>query len=202
LDNEKLIFEILESVVKSVDIPVTIKIRTGLLADQNAAPEIINIAQNCGIKMVAVHARPASQGHSGTPDLKSFADACVNAKIPIVANGGIVDEKTAYDFLKISNCSGIMIGRGAIANYSIFKRFKEFFDSAKKLPLPSKKEKIQWLKEHIQYSTAYYGEEKGLIKIRKVVHYYVKDLSNASKIRAAFNKTVTLFDASELIDKI
>ncbi|GHT33623.1 hypothetical protein AGMMS49592_2540 [Endomicrobiia bacterium] len=120
--------EILETVVKSVAIPVTIKIRIGLLPGQNVATEIIKIAQNSGIKMVVVHARYASQGHFGSPDLQSFAAACFGAKIPIVANGGIVDEKTATGFFDIPGCSGIMIGRGAIGNYSIFKRLEKFLN--------------------------------------------------------------------------
>jgi tRNA-dihydrouridine synthase B len=200
LADEKLVSEILESVVKSVDIPVTVKIRTGLLPEHNAATGIIRVAYNCGIKMVVVHARPASQGHSGSPDLKLFVAACAGAKIPVIANGGIVDEKTAADFLRVPNCAGIMIGRGALGNYSIFKRLEEFFSSGKKLPLPSKKEKAEWLKKHVRYSMEYYGEKKGFVVMRKVFHYYVKDLPNAAKIRDIFNKKiVTLAGFSELI---
>jgi tRNA-dihydrouridine synthase B len=200
LADEKLVSEILESVVKNVDVPVTVKIRTGLLPEHNAATEIIRVAYNCGVKMVAVHARPASQGHSGSPDLKLFAAACASAKIPIIANGGIIDEKTVADFLRVPNCAGIMIGRGALGNYSIFKRLKEFFSSGKKLPLPSKKEKAKWLKKHIQYSIECYGKEKGFVVMRKVFHYYVKDLPNAAKMRDMFNKKiVTLSDFNELV---
>jgi tRNA-dihydrouridine synthase B len=160
LANEKIISKILESVVKSVQIPVTIKIRMGLLPRQNVATEIIKIAQDCGIKMVAVHARSASQGHSGTPDLNVFAQSCDDAKIPIIGNGGIIDEETALEFLKIPNCAGIMIGRGAVGNYSIFRRIEEFFKTGKKLSLPTQKEKIKWLKQHVIYSTEFYGEKK------------------------------------------
>jgi tRNA-dihydrouridine synthase B len=200
LGDEKLVSEILKAVVESVDVPVTIKIRTGLLSEHNVAPEIIRVAYNCGIKMVTVHARPASQGHSGSPDLKLFAAACAGAKIPIIANGGIVDEKTAADFLRVPNCAGIMIGRGALGNYSIFKRLEEFFSSGKKLPLPSKKEKVEWLKEHVRYSIECYGEKKGFVVMRKVFRCYVKDLPNATKIRDMFNKKiVTLSDFNKLI---
>jgi tRNA-dihydrouridine synthase B len=200
LANEKLVSKILDSVVKSVDIPVTIKIRIGLLPGQNVAPEIVKIAQDCGIKMVAVHARPASHGHSGNPDLKAFSQTCKMAKIPIVGNGGIVDEKTASDFLNIPNCSGIMIGRAAIGNYSIFKRLEEFFKTGKKLPLPTKKEKIKWLKQQAIYSTEFYGEKKGLILMRKVAHYYVKDMPNAAKIRGEINSMTTLEDFNNLLN--
>jgi tRNA-dihydrouridine synthase B len=151
LANERLVAKILESVVCSVQIPVTIKIRIGLFSGQNIAREIISIAQNAGVKMVAVHARSASLGHSGSPDLNGFSEACINAKIPIIANGGIIDEKTAQDFMKIPNCSGLMIGRGAIGNYSIFERLESFLSSDKILPLPTKKEKIQWLEKHVKY---------------------------------------------------
>jgi tRNA-dihydrouridine synthase B len=202
LANEKLVSKILESVVKSVEIPVTIKIRIGLLPGQNVAPEIIKIAQACGIKMVTVHARSASEGHSGSPDLNAFAKACSGAKIPIVGNGGITDEESALEFLKIPNCSGIMIGRGALGNYSIFKRLEEFFKTGKKTSLPTKKEKIKWLKQHAMYSTKFYGEKKGLIIMRKAAHYYVKDMPNAAKIRADINTIITLQDFNELIEKI
>jgi tRNA-dihydrouridine synthase B len=200
LSNEKLVHEILETVVKSVDIPVTIKIRIGLLPGQNVAPEIIKIAQSSGIKMVAVHARYASQSHSGNPDLQSFADACFSAKIPIVANGGIIDEETAAKFLQIPNCAGLMIGRAAISNYSIFARLKYFIENGGILPLASKKEKIEWLKQHAAYSIGCYGEKKGLVSMRKVAHYYVKDFSNAAKIRCMINAMITLVDFNNLIE--
>ncbi|MDR3306311.1 MAG: tRNA dihydrouridine synthase DusB [Endomicrobium sp.] len=202
LANEKLVSKILELVVKSVEIPVTIKIRIGLLPGQNVAPEIIKIAQDCGVKMVAVHARPASQGHSGAPDLNAFAQACNGAKIPIIGNGGIVDEETALAFLETPNCSGIMIGRGAVGNYSIFERLEEFFKTGVKVPPASKKEKVKWLKQHALYSTEFYGEKKGLILMRKVAHYYVKDAPNAAKIREKINSITTLEDFNELIKTI
>ncbi|MDR1926281.1 MAG: tRNA dihydrouridine synthase DusB [Endomicrobium sp.] len=199
LADEKNLVKILESVVKSVDIPVTIKIRTGFLTGQCVASKIVKTAQNCGIKMVAVHARCSSQRHKGNPDLEAFANACYDSEIPVVANGGIVDEKTASDFLKISNCAGIMIGRGAIGNYSIFNRLEKFFSNSKMQPLPSKKEKIEWLKQHAKYSIEHYGEKKGLVVMRKVTHYYVKDLPNAAKIRSMLNMTISISDFNELI---
>jgi tRNA-dihydrouridine synthase B len=202
LTDKKLVSGILESVVKSVSIPVTIKIRIGLLPGQNVAHEIIKIAEDCGIKMVVIHARSASQGHSGIPDLQLFINSCAYAKIPIIANGGIIDEKTAANFLQVPNCAGVMIGRGAIANYSIFKRLKKFFDTGEKLTLPSKMKKIKWLEQHVKYSIEYYGENKGLIMMRKVAHYYFKNLPNAARIRSVFNRITTLADFNEFVKVI
>ena len=199
LANEALTADILETVTKSVDIPVTVKIRIGLLPGQNVAPEIIKIAYETGIKMIAVHARPASQGHSGEPDIEAFAAACDGAKIPVVANGGIVDELSAEKFYKIPGCSGLMIGRGAVGNYSLFKRIENYFSNGIILNAPSWHEKIEWFKKHAGLAARHYGEEKGYVLLRKVSHYYVKDLPNAAKVRNMFNKVTKTADFEEVI---
>lgn len=202
LANEKLTFDILSAVVKSIDIPVTVKMRIGLLPGQNVAPEILKIAADAGIKMAAVHARPASQGHSGEPDIEAFAEACSAAAIPVIANGGINDESSAEKFLKVPGCSGLMIGRGSVGNYSIFKRIESFFAKGALLPKPSWLEKIGWFKKHAELACGYYGEERGYILLRKVAHYYVKDLPNAAKIRDMFNKVTNNQEFAKVIEYI
>jgi len=199
LANEALTADIMETVVKNADIPVTVKIRIGLLPGQNIAPEIIKIAGETGIKMAAVHARPASQGHSGEPDIEAFAAACADAKIPVIANGGIIDENSAEKFLNVQNCSGLMIGRGAIGNYSIFKRLESYFNKGIALEAPSRHEKIEWLKKHAFLSVRHYGEKKGYVLLRKVFHYYVKDMANAAKARDMFNKIAKTEDFEKVL---
>jgi len=192
--------EILAAVVNnSGKTPVTAKIRIGLVPGHNIAPEIIEIAQNCGVKAVAVHARYASQGHTGEPDIEAFKEACIDAKIPIFANGGIINEETAERFMSVKGCSGLMIGRGAVGNYNIFDRLAYYFKTGKKKPEPSVKDKIKWLKEHAKDSVKQYGEKKGLILLRKTIHYYVKDMPNAAKLRSAFNKIVTVKEFEETL---
>ncbi len=202
LANEKLTADIMERVVKSVNIPVTIKTRIGLIAGQNAGPEIIKIAYNSGIKMAAVHARYAVFGHSGAPDFEAFAQTCQDAKIPILANGAISDEITAKQFLDIPNCSGLMIGRGAIGNYSIFKRLETFFDNGFLPPQPDLKQKLFWLKRHAIMSMSHYPHGKGLIIMRKVLPYYIKGLPNASVIRDRFNKISTLEEFEKILQSL
>jgi tRNA-dihydrouridine synthase B len=94
-----------------------------------------------------------------------------------------------------------MIGRGAIGNYSIFKRIKSFLKTGEILPAPSVKERLSWLKTHAELSIKHYGQTKGLVIMRKVFHYYVKDLKNAAKMRAAFNK-ITNYKDFELLVKL
>lgn len=199
LSNPKNVENVLSSVVKAVSIPVTAKIRIGLFEGQNVAPEIIEIAQNCGIKMVAVHARAAEHGHSGEPDLEAFAKAAENAQIPIVANGGITDIKTAEQFLKIPKCSGVMIGRGAIGDYDLFKRIEYFFDKGEMLPQPSIRTRLMWFKKHVLASAKYYGQEHGLIVLRKISPYYIKELPNACSIRNNFNKITSVSDFDKIL---
>lgn len=198
LANPKQVENVLSAVVKAVSVPVTIKTRIGLLQGQNVAPEIIEIAQNCGIKMVSLHARYAEFAHSGNPDLQAFELACQNAKIPIVANGGIVDIQTAEKFLNIPNCSGLMIGRGAIGNYDIFKRIEDFFDKEKMSAPSTIQTKLKWFRQNAVASLKYYGQDKGLVVLRKIAPYYIKGLPNACSIRNQFNKITTL----EEFDKI
>ncbi|MDR3112702.1 MAG: tRNA dihydrouridine synthase DusB [Elusimicrobiota bacterium] len=202
LANTKLVAQILSATVKSVSIPVTIKTRTGLVPGENIAAEIVEIAQDCGVKMVAIHARAASLVHSGEPDLISFKKACEKSKIPIFANGGIIDEKTAKNFMNIANCSGLMIGRGALGNYSIFKRLSSFFKDGQILPPAPNSEKKEWFKRHVLMSVNHYGEKKGLTLVRKIVPYYIKDFPNAAKIRTEFNDISTISEFLNLLTKI
>jgi tRNA-dihydrouridine synthase B len=202
LTNEKLIAEILERVVKSVKIPVTIKTRIGLIQGQDAAGEIIQIAQKCGIAMAAVHARYACFGHLGEPDIEAFRRACENAKIPVFANGGIVDEINAKKFLEIPNCAGLMIGRGAIANYNIFNNLAAYFNENKKPKKENLKTRMLWLKTHAESSMKYYPNQKGLTVMRKIFPYYVKGLPNASSIKDRFNKISTIKEFNEILKDI
>jgi tRNA-dihydrouridine synthase B len=202
LANPAQIEKVLSSVVKAVTIPVTAKTRIGLIEGQIVAPEIIEISQNCGIQMVSLHARYAQFAHSGEPNMEAFEQSVENAKIPIIANGGIFDIKSAEKFLKIKKCAGLMIGRGAIGDYDIFRRIESFLNKEEMLPLPSIKSRIAWFKKHIVLSANYYGENKGLTVLRKIAPYYIKGLPNACALRNSINKITTLKEFDNLFKNI
>jgi tRNA-dihydrouridine synthase B len=109
LENEDLMKSIIDTVVKSVKIPVTIKMRIGNVKDENVAPRVIKIAQEHGVSAVAVHGRAAEFKHAGSPDLEAVKEAVKASKIPVIGNGGIVDEVTAGEFLEKTGCDGIII---------------------------------------------------------------------------------------------
>lgn len=94
-----------------------------------------------------------------------------------------------------------MIGRGAIGDYDIFKRIEAFFNEDRLLAPASISKRINWLKKHVMASVSFYGEQKGLVILRKIIPYYIKDIPNASQIRNQFNKFTTLKEFNDLFAK-
>ncbi|MHB9154404.1 MAG: tRNA dihydrouridine synthase DusB [Endomicrobiales bacterium] len=202
IEGEALPARIMEAVVKSVRVPVTVKIRIGKNTGDNIAPRIIRLAGEAGVKMAVVHGRPASAGHSGKPDLKAVAEAVQGARIPVVGNGGITDELTAREFIAVTGCAGLMIGRSAIGDPGLFTRIEHFLSSGEVLPAPTWEDRIGYLKRHAALSAAYYGENTGIIILRKVAPFYLKGLPNASRIRNSFNAITKLDELEGLLSSI
>jgi tRNA-dihydrouridine synthase B len=202
VENQSLMVSIMESVVRSVQVPVTIKIRTGLTPDENVAPAIVKLARESGVAMVVVHGRAASDGHSGKANLAMLREAASGAQVPVIGNGGIHDELSADHFLTESRVDGLMIGRGAIGDPVIFKRIETYLNTGQILPSPSWEERIAVLKRHAALSADYYGEKRGITILRKVAAYYLKGLPNASKTRDRFNRITTLKELDELLATI
>jgi tRNA-dihydrouridine synthase B len=193
---------IMEDVVKSVRIPVTIKIRTGLTPADNVAPAIARLAEKSGIAMVTVHGRPASSGHSGAADLDAIRETVAAVGIPVVGNGGIIDPVSAARFMEYTGCAGVMIGRAAIGDPGLFGRIEAFAATGQVPPAPSWEERLALLRRHAVLSSSYYGERKGITVLRKVASFYLKGLPNAARTRDRFNRIVTLKELDALIDDI
>jgi len=202
VENEKLAAQIMEAVVRGVKLPVTIKIRTGNTPEQNIAPALVKLAQENGIKMVTVHARPAAWGHTGQPNLSAVREAVACADIPVVGNGGITDELTAKEFLDQTGCAGLMIGRAAIGDPELFGRLRHYLSHGDKLREETMEDRLKYLKRHAILSCAHYGERTGIIVLRKVSSYYLKGLPNASRIRDRFNKLTRLSELDALLEGV
>ncbi|MGA2090273.1 MAG: tRNA dihydrouridine synthase DusB [Endomicrobiales bacterium] len=202
IENESRMNAIMEAVVAAVSVPVTIKIRIGREADENVAPQIVQCAKAAGIALVTVHGRSAVNFHKGLPDLLAVAQAVQAAPIPVIGNGGIVDEKTAKDFLDKTHCAGLMIGRGAIGDPDLFRRVSHYVSTGEILQPPTREKRIDCLKRHARMAADHYGEKRGVVLLRKVMAYYLKGLPNASRIRNEFNKIESLHALDELLEKI
>ena len=199
MKDEKLAGSIIESVVKSVKIPVSLKMRLGWDHDHKNSPTIARMAEDMGISMITVHGRTRSQLYNGIADWKSIKlvkDVLKN--IPLIVNGDIVDINSARQALQDSNADGVMIGRGSLGQPWILKEIHNFLESGNNENLNiSIEEKFKIAKKHIDYMMDFYDHETSYKLCRKVLVYYCKGIPNAAKYRQRIN---TVIDKNEIYD--
>jgi tRNA-dihydrouridine synthase B len=190
---------ILKAVVDAVKIPVTVKIRIGVRANENLAPALAVLAQDCGVSGVIVHARPVSQRHSGRPDWEGLAQVVRAVRIPVIGNGGVNSPEDAAEFLRISGCAGVSVGRAAIGDVGIFARIRHFLLTGERLPDATHREKLDTLEQHVRWAAEFFGERQGLLRLRKLVPYYVSGFPMATAFRARANRIMTLTEWDQLL---
>ena len=197
--------EVIRAACKAAEplkIPVSVKTRPGITPRKNLAAEVSKIAEGEGASMIILHARFASQKHSGYISYEALSSASRCVKIPVVANGGISDEETAHRILTETGCRGIMIGRAAIGDFGIFGRILHYIKTGEKLPAPSREEKINMYKQHARLSCGFYGEKRGIIILRKLAAFYLKGMPGAKSARELINKSETLEDFNKALDTV
>lgn len=182
--------EIIETAVKNSKVPVTVKFRKGWDKENIVAVDIAQIAEQAGASAVTIHGRTRSEFYTGKADWDIIKEVKDSVKIPVIGNGDIVDEETAYQMFEKTGVDGIMIGRGSFGNPWIFRNIKHFLITGEKLPSPTNSERLNIIKEHIDLAV----EEKGEIAIkelRKHIAWYTKNLKNSSEFRNSINMIET-----------
>ena len=162
LQHEKLVGDILEAVVQAVDVPVTLKIRTGWDRDNRNGIRIARIAEDAGIQALAVHGRTRADAYKGDAEYDTIAEIKSRIGIPVIANGDIETPQKALMVLQKTGADGLMIGRAAQGNPWIFQQILHFLQTGDNLPEPSVTEVQQILISHLNTLYDFYGEYSGV----------------------------------------
>ena len=192
MQEETLVTSILESVVAAVDIPVTLKMRTGWNKQNKNAVNIARIAENSGIQMLTVHGRTRACGFRGEAEYQTIREVKEHVSIPVVANGDITTPEKAAEVLLATGTDGIMLGRAALGNPWIFNEINHFLKTGVHLARPSNDEIQQLIQQHLTGLYELYGEYAGVRVARKHVGWYSKHLKSGEVLRSRANKTDTV----------
>ena len=187
LKDAALVEKILTSVVAAVDIPVTLKIRTGWDPENRNGLEIAQLAQQCGIQALAVHGRTRACMYRGEAEFDTIAQIVKSVDIPVIANGDINSPEKARDVLNMTGASAIMIGRAAQGRPWIFREINHFLKHGEHLPAPEDEEIQRILLGHLKALHDFYGELQGVRIARKHVGWYMQGQPNGSEFRKQFN---------------
>ena len=181
--------------------PVTIKIRTGW-DDTNPVYESVGqIAQQAGAAAVTLHARSRSKGFSGEADWTTIRRLKESVKIPVIGNGDARTPADAKRMLEETCCDGVMIGRAALGNPFIFKQVNHYLATGELLQEPAVRDKITMACRHARLMAEEYGEQRGIVKMRGYLGWYVKGFRGASELRRKLFQVTTLEDVIQVFEE-
>ena len=191
LQNPELVESILTAVVSAVDVPVTLKIRTGWDRQNRNAETIARIAEDSGVAALAVHGRTKACRFVGEVEYDTIAKVVDAVSIPVLANGDITDPQGAVSVLKHTGAAAVMIGRAAQGNPWIFNQINHYLKYDQPLSPPSMEECSQVMSEHLLALHEFYGETGGVRISRKHIGWYINPLPGGKEFTRVFNTLET-----------
>ena len=180
LKDPKKVYEIVKAVSQSVNVPVTVKIRSGWDNNHINAVEIAKICEKAGAKAITIHARTRAQGYSGKADWNIIKKTKENVNIPVIGNGDIKTPVDAKNMLEQTGCDAIMIARGALGNPWLIKNTVDYLETGKVSIVPTKNDKINMIKKHLNYLLEIKPEKVALLEMRTQASYYLKGIPGAA----------------------
>jgi tRNA-dihydrouridine synthase B len=200
LQHEDLVQRILEAVVPAVNVPVTLKFRTGWNRENKNALRIARIAEQAGIQMLTLHGRTRADGYTGDAEYDTIAAVKAAVNIPVVANGDITTPEKARYVLDKTGADAVMIGRAAQGRPWIFREIDHFLRTGEYLPAPLVAEVRKLMDEHLQAHYAFYGEFLGVRTARKHIGWYVRDLPGGEEFRQQMNRLESTAEQLRAVD--
>ncbi len=191
LQNEQLVGKILDAVVRAVDTPVTLKIRTGWDKEHKNALVVARIAENAGIQALAIHGRTRACAYAGHAEYDTIATVKAAARIPVIANGDISSPEESRKVLEYTWVDAVMIGRASQGRTWIFREISHYLATGSHLPLPEVAEIHHVLIKHLYDIYDFYGEYSGVRIARKHISWYTKGLIGSAMFRHAMNQLQT-----------
>ena len=193
MKDEALVARILEAVVGAVpDTPVTLKFRTGWDRAHRNAPRIARIAENCGVRAIAIHGRTRADQYMGEAEYDTIAEVKTLVGIPVIANGDITSPEKARFVLDYTGADGLMIGRAAQGRPWLFREIEHYLSTGRHLPPPDAAEIHRILRDHLADLYAFYGEDTGVKMARKHIAWYTKGIDGSARFRHTMNQLRTI----------
>jgi len=199
LQDESLVERIVQAVVNAVDVPVTLKIRTGWDSEHRNAPLIARIAEEAGIQALAIHGRTRADQYHGEAEYDTIAEVKSRVGIPVIANGDITTPQKAEFVLRHTDADAVMIGRAAQGRPWIFGEIDHYLQTGELLPEPSAENIRDILVGHLKNLYAFYGEHTGVRVARKHISWYSKGQSHGAAFRQAVNRVDSVEQQLDMI---
>ena len=202
MKNPKLVEEIVTSLVKAIEKPVTVKIRKGFDDNNVNAVEIAKIAEACGAAAVAVHGRTREQYYSGKADWEIIARVKDAVKIPVIGNGDVTDIESAQKLMEQTGCDGVMVGRAVRGNPFLFRELVHFEQTGKCCAKATPQEVKEAILKHAALQIEYKGEYTAVREMRKHISWYSAGYPGSTKLRAKINEMENMDDILAIVEKI
>jgi tRNA-dihydrouridine synthase B len=200
LQHEDLVERILHAVVQAVDVPVTLKFRTGWDRQNKNALTIARMAEQAGIQMLTLHGRTRADGHKGDAEYDTIRAVKAAVGIPVVANGDITTPEKAKFVLDYTGADAVMIGRAAQGRPWICREIDHYLRTGEHLPAPLVEEVRLLMNEHLPAHYAFYGDYIGVRSARKHIGWYVEDLPGGEEFRQRMNLLETTAEQLAAVD--